>query len=126
MGWPELDTRAWNLGTLALGVGACGPLVQLPADTDGDEDPDDDDTPPDDSGTETFPTTATDTDVPGCGGGPPCPPGYVCYYGGCVPDDYCSTCCYGECGGYYQCYQHEDCGDQEYCNYYSCAYMPYL
>lgn len=124
MAWSDLDTRAWNLGTLALGVGACGPLVPVSSDTDGDETPDDDETSPDD--TATVPPTASDTVGPGCGAGPACPPGYVCEDGRCVYEYYCQSCCIGECGGYTDCFEHDDCGDNEYCGYYTCNFLPYL
>src|SRR5687767_9606032 len=117
-----LDTRPWNLGALALGAGACGPLVPPPADTDGDgETQDDDDDPPGDT-SETTPTPTSTTTPGGCD--PACPPGYYCVDGLC---QYASgTSCIGECGGYYECFSHDDCFGQEYCNYYACTFLPYV
>jgi hypothetical protein len=108
---------------MAMGMGACGPLIPVPADTDGDgdtqPDPDDDDDTLDSTVTTPTPTT---TSPGGCD--PGCPPGYTCVYGVC--EYYCQSCCVGECGGYYECFGHNDCGEESYCNYYSCAYLPYV
>jgi hypothetical protein len=121
MRWPELDTSVWSLGAVALGVAACGPLVPLPGDTDGGIGTSDDD----DDSTRTGPSP-TDTDPAGCGGGPACPPGYTCVYGDYCRYDYGYDTCLGECGGYYECFSHEDCDDSSYCGYYSCEALGYL
>ena len=119
MAYERVNPALWNLA-MGMGVTACGALVPLPGDTDGD-----DVGPIDDDGSPTAPTTPTEpptgTEGDGCGNGPPCPEGYYCSYGECIYEYYCEDYCNTE--GYYgyDCYAHDDCGDAEYCNNNYCA-----
>ena len=120
MAYDRVNPALWNLA-MGVGVAACGPLVPLPGDTDGDDvGPIDDD-----DGSPTSPTTptepGTDTEAPGCGNGPPCPPGYYCAYDECIYEDYCADYCGSDDGYYYDCSSHEGCVDTEYCSYNECV-----
>ena len=122
MAWVDLDVSAWNLaGAAAIGTAfACGPNVPVDGGTDGSESSSSDTTPtslttPPPTSMGPGPTSSpTTTPPPECLDDGDCPPGYYCYNGQC---NY--YCCHDDVW-YYDCYAHDDCASDQYCQFNYC------
>lgn len=133
----RLDPSPWNLASVAaramplsILIAACGPVVAVPGDTDGDTDVDptqptdpSDPSEPSDPSSPSDPSDPSDPTTPvGCDAYNPCGYGYNCIDGICEPGSgyYCDdACCYtpGEAGGcYYECAYDFECSSGNICN----------
>lgn len=130
----RLDPSPWNLASVAarampltIMIAACGPVVAVPGDTDGDTDVDPTHpTDPSDPSDPSNPSDPSDPTTPAqCDAYNPCGYGYDCIDGVCIPDYYCADgccydgeggCCYGDGGCYYyDCTYDIDCGSGYVC-----------